>query len=72
MGGVEKELVGNLKVKIGLKVEPSEEFCNVASALGFTRVVYCCDCRYYGTSDCPIKDDVKYISFCSRGQEKEK
>lgn len=71
MASVEdKELLGNMRVKIGVKVEPSDDFCKVAQALGFIRVVWCCNCQYQGTPDCKMKDDVKYKSFCSHGLSK--
>lgn len=64
----ERRTIGNVAVKIGVTVEPSDEFCNVAQALGFVRVVPCSDCVYQGTPDCAMKDGVKYMAFCSNGR----
>lgn len=63
----ENRTLGNVAMKIGVKVEPSNEFCNVANALGFVRIVHCPDCVYNGTPDCKMKDDVKYKYYCSYG-----
>lgn len=65
--------LGNVPVKIGVNVEPSEEFCDVAWALGFVRVVPCFDCVYAGTPECPMKvkdkDSMKHTTyFCSQGR----
>lgn len=59
--------IGNVPVKIGVKVEPSEEFTRVAEALGFVRVTYCSNCVYAGTSICQMKDGAKGVYFCSFG-----
>ena len=61
--------MGSVSVKIGVTEEPSEEFRDVAYALGFVRVVPCFDCAYRGTQDCPIKDSTEYMSFCSSGRK---
>lgn len=64
--------IGSVSVKIGVTAEPSDEFRDVAYALGFVRVVPCFDCAYQGTLDCPIKDDAetrKYMAFCSSGRK---
>lgn len=67
--------IGSVSVKIGVTAEPSDEFRDVAYALGFVRVVPCFDCVYHDTSDCPIKDDEKYtkkyMAFCSLGRKSE-
>ena len=65
--------IGNVAVKIGVTAEPSDEFCDVARALGFVRVVPCFDCVYAGTPECPMKvkgkDGMKYRAcFCSQGR----
>ena len=67
----DKQLIGNVAMKIGVRVEPSEEFCRVAQALGFIRVVWCSNCRFQDTPDCKMKDDVEYKSFCSHGLSKD-
>lgn len=64
--------IGSVSVKIGVTAEPSDEFRDVAYALGFVRVVPCFDCAYQGTPDCQIKDDAvtrKYMAFCSSGRK---
>ena len=68
MNNSENRTIGSVAVKIGIKAEPSDEFRNVAQALGFVRVVPCSDCVYQGTPDCAMKDGVKYIAFCSNGR----
>lgn len=63
--------IGKVSVKIGVNVEPSDEFCDVARALGFVRIVPCFDCVYAGTPECPMKDkdSMKYTAcFCSQGR----
>jgi hypothetical protein len=69
----EDRIIGNVNMKIGVTVEPSDEFCDVARALGFVRVVPCFDCVYAGTPGCPMKvkdkDSMKYTGcFCSYGR----
>lgn len=67
----EDRIIGNVNMKIGVTVEPSDEFCDVANAPGFVRVVLCFDCVYAGTPDCPMKDkdSMKYTAFFrSRGR----
>ena len=67
MSKFENDEIGSVSVKIGVTVEPSDEFRDVACALGFVRVVPCFDCVYQGTPDCPIKEGTKYMAFCSYG-----
>ena len=72
MANFENREIGSVSVKIGVTAEPSDEFRDVAYALGFVRVVPCCDCAYQGTPDCPIKDDAEtreYMAFCSSGRK---
>jgi hypothetical protein len=72
MNKFENHEIGSVSVKIGVTVEPSDEFRDVAYALGFVRVVPCFDCAYQDTPDCPIKDDAKtrkYMAFCSDGRK---
>ena len=59
--------IGNVSVKIGVKVEPTEEFSRVAYALGFVRVVPCRKCAIHGTTNCPMKEHGNYMEFCSGG-----
>lgn len=68
MNNSENSTIGSVALKIGVKAEPSDEFCKVAYALGFVRVVPCSDCVYQGTPDCAMKDGVKYMAFCSNGR----
>lgn len=63
--------IGNVAVKIGVTAEPSREFGMIAGALGFFRVVPCPECAYVGTHKCPIKDDIKYMAFCSFGDRRD-
>ncbi|SDR69097.1 hypothetical protein [Parafannyhessea umbonata] len=63
--------VGSVSVKIGVTAEPSDEFRDVAYALGFVRVVPCFDCAYQGTHDCPDKDSAECMAFCSRGRKRD-
>lgn len=49
----------------------SDEFSDVAHALGFVRVVPCFDCAYQGTHDCPAKDSAEYMAFCSSGRKRD-
>lgn len=64
--------MGKVSVRIGVTAEPSQEFSNVAYALGFVRIVPCFDCSYRGTSDCPMNDDVRnYSAYCSFGKRKD-
>ncbi|MDY3901139.1 MAG: hypothetical protein SOZ36_05625 [Atopobiaceae bacterium] len=72
MANFEKREIGSVSVKICVTVEPSDEFRDVAHALGFVRVVPCFDCVYAGTPDCPMedRDSVKYTAFfCSQGRK---
>ena len=69
MNNSENCTIGSVPVKIGVKVEPSDDFRDVAYALGFVRVVPCSNCAYQGTSDCAMKDGVKYMAFCSYGRK---
>lgn len=72
MNGFENLSIGNVSIKIRATAEPSEEFSDVAHALGFVRVVPCFDCEFQNTSNCPVKDDDarKYMAFCSSGRKK--
>ena len=68
----EDRIIGNVNMKIGVTVEPSDEFSEVARVLGFVRVVPCFDCMHAGTPDCPMKDkdSMKCTAhFCSRGRK---
>lgn len=65
------EEIGSVSVKIGVTAEPSEEFRDVAYALGFVRVVPCSDCAYRCTHDCPAKDSAECMAFCSRGRKRD-
>lgn len=72
MTSFENSAIGTVPVKIGVTVEPSDAFSDVAGALGFVRVVPCFDCVYAGTPDCPMedRDSVKYTAFfCSQGRK---
>ena len=61
----------DVHLKIGVNVEPTEEFSRVAYALGFVRVVACRDCVFAGTQHCPMNDDARKCSaFCSFGRMK--
>lgn len=74
MNSFENSSIGSVSVKIGVTAEPSDEFSDVAHALGFVRVVPCFDCAYQDTPDCPIKDDAetrKYMAFCSSGRKRD-
>ena len=71
MARFENSEIGSVSVKIGVKVEPSDEFSDVAYALGFVRVVPCFDCAYRGTHDCPAKDSAECMAFCSRGRKRD-
>ena len=71
MSKFESSEIGSVSVKIGVTVEPSDEFSEVAHALGFVRVVPCSDCAYRGTHDCPIKDGAEYMAFCSSGRKRD-
>lgn len=71
MSKFENSEIGIVSVKIGVKVEPSEEFSDVAHALGFVRVVPCFDCAYQGTHDCPSKDSAECMAFCSIGRKRD-
>lgn len=72
MNGFENHSIGNVSIKIGVTAEPSEEFSDVAHALGFVRVVPCFDCEFQNTPNCPVKDDDarKYMAFCSSGRKR--
>lgn len=72
MANFENRSIGSVSVKIGVAVEPSDEFSDVTEALGFVHVVPCFDCVYAGTPDCPMedRDSVKYTAFfCSQGRK---
>lgn len=69
MSKFESHEIGSVSVKIGVTAEPSDEFRDVAYALGFVHVVPCSDCAYRGTHDCPIKDSAEYMAFCSSGRK---
>ena len=71
MSKFENSSIGSVSVKIGVKVEPSDEFSDVAHALGFVRVVPCSDCAYRGTHDCPAKDSAEHMAFCSSGRKRD-
>ena len=74
MARFENSEIGSVSVKIGVTAEPSEEFRDVAYALGFVRVVPCFDCAYHDTPDCPIKDGEKYrkyMAYCSLGRKRD-
>lgn len=71
MSKFENNEIGSVSVKIGVTVEPSDEFRDVAYALGFVRVVPCSDCAYQGTHDCPAKDSAECMAFCSRGRKRD-
>ncbi len=67
----ENKEIGSVSVKIGVAVEPSDEFSDVAYALGFVRVVPCFDCAYRCTHDCPAKDSAEHMAFCSSGRKRD-
>lgn len=71
MSSLENREIGSVSVKIGVKVEPSDEFSDVARFLGFVRVVPCFDCAYQGTHDCPAKDSAECMAFCSSGRKRD-
>lgn len=71
MSKFENSEIGSVSVKICVKVEPSDEFSDVAHALGFVRVVPCHDCAYQGTHDCPSKDSAECMAFCSIGRKRD-
>lgn len=71
MSKFENNEIGSVSVKIGVKVEPSDEFSDVAHVLGFVRVVPCFDCAYRGTHDCPAKDSAECMAFCSIGRKRD-
>lgn len=71
MSKFENRAIGSVSVKIGVAVEPSPEFSDVAHALGFVRVVPCFDCAYQGTHDCPAKDSAECMAFCSSGRKRD-
>lgn len=70
MNGFDNHTLGSVAVKIGVKVEPTREFSDVAYALGFVSVVPCHDCAHQGTPDCPMKDGAEYMAFCSNGRKR--
>ena len=72
MNGFENHSIGNVSFKIEVTAESSEEFSDVAHALGFVRVVPCFDCEFQNTPNCPVKDDDarKYMVFCSSGRKR--
>lgn len=67
----DKRTIGNVAVKIGVTVEPSSEFEQIAYALGFVRVTRCYECALCGTPMCPIKVESSYVAFCSYGERKD-
>ena len=69
MARFENSSIGSVSVKICVKVEPSDEFSEVAHALGFVRVVPCSDCAYQGTHDCPVRDSAEYMAFGRRYED---
>lgn len=71
MSDFENRTLGSVAVKIGVKVEPTIEFSDVAYALGFVRVVPCFDCELQKTPECPIKEGTEYMAFCSNGRKKD-
>ncbi len=71
MSKFESSEIGSVSVRIDVTAEPSDEFSDVAYALGFVRVVPCFDCAYQGTHDCPIKDSAEYMAFCSNGRKRD-
>lgn len=71
MNSFENHEIGSVSVKIGVTAEPSDEFSDVAHALGFVRVVPCSDCAYRGTHDCPAKDGAEHMAFCSNGRKRD-
>jgi len=68
MNGFENRTLGSVTVKIGVKVEPTREFSDVAYALGFVRVVPCHYCELQKTPECPMKNSAEYMAFCSNGR----
>lgn len=68
MNSFENRVIGSVAVKIGVKVEPTREFSDVAYALGFVRVVPCFECELQKTPDCPMKEGTEYMDFCSHGR----
>ena len=71
MTSFENHEMGSVSVKIGVTAEPSDEFSDVAYALGFVHVVPCFDCAYRGTHDCPSKDSAECMAFCSIGRKRD-
>ena len=71
MSKFENSSIGSVSVRIDVTAEPSEEFSDVAHALGFVRVVPCFDCAYRCTHDCPAKDSAEYMAFCSNGRKRD-
>ena len=71
MARFENSSIGSVSVKICVTAEPSDEFRDVAYALGFVRVVPCSDCAYRGTHDCPAKDSAEHMAFCSNGRKRD-
>lgn len=71
MSKFENSSIGSVSVKIGVTAEPSDEFSDVAHALGFVRVVPCSDCAHRGTHDCPAKDSAECMAFCSSGRKRD-
>ena len=68
MNGFENRVIGNVAVKIGVKVEPTREFSDVAYALGFVHAVPCFECELQKTPECPMKEGTEYMAFCSHGR----
>lgn len=71
MSKFENSSIGSVSVRIDVTAEPSDEFSDVAHALGFVRVVPCSDCAYQGTHDCPAKDSAECMAFCSIGRKRD-
>ena len=71
MSKFENSSIGSVSVKIDVTAEPSDEFSDVAHALGFVRVVPCLDCAYRCTHDCPAKDSAECMAFCSIGRKRD-
>ena len=67
----EKRTIGDVAMRIGVTVEPSSEFQQIAYALGFVRITRCPECALHGTPMCPIKDGASYVAFCSYGERKD-
>ena len=71
MARFENSSIGSVSVRIDVTAEPSDEFSDVAHALGFVRVVPCSDCAHRGTQKCPVRDSAEYMAFCSNGRKRD-